>query len=227
MPLDAKTIRTRVAKELHVRLGQRWFEPASAKLLIASTDNLTEFSIELDCSTDHRYGAYDCELAGVIKWKKFAKLWRDFDAWYETKDPSSAQFQTRSARKLNHVFLRKGFNAIGGDFQPPSRGVFWVANEQELDAFIAQCVADLDGKVGAWIKRWFAWTSALDVMDGNSQLCGAWRDTAYYCLLEQVHGREAACKWIDGIDATGWPGLLAAQVEYLQSQVCGAGAAQA
>jgi hypothetical protein len=98
---------------------------------------------------------------------------------------------------------------------------------QNLDAFITQCIADLDGKVGAWIRRWFAWESALDVMEGNSQLCGSWRDTAYFCLLEQVHGREAACTWIDGIDATGWPGLLAAQVEYLQSQVCCAAAEQA
>lgn len=63
-------------------------------------------------------------------------------------------------------------------------------------------------------------------MDGNEQLCGSRRDTAYFCLMEQVHGREAACKWVGKIDATGWPGLLAAQVEYLQSQVCDAAAAQ-
>jgi hypothetical protein len=225
--VDAKFIRTRVAEELHARLGERWFEPGTPKLIIARAGNLTDFSIELDCYTDRRYGAYDCELAAEFKWKKFAKLWKDFNAWYEVKDPSSAQFKTGNARKLNYVFLRKGFNAIGEDFQPSSRGVFWVADEQDLDAFIARCVADLDGKVGAWIKRWFAWASALDVMDGNSQLCGAWRKTAYFCLLEQVHGLEAACRWIDGIDATGWPGLLAAQVEYLQSQVCDAGAAQA
>lgn len=220
MQLDAKTIRTRVAEELHARLGERWFKPGSAKLIIASADNLTDFSIELDCSADYRYGAYDCELAAAFKWKKFAKLWKNFDAWYEVKDPSSAQFKTRSSRQRNRQFLLKGFNAIDADFRPPIRGFFWVATEQELDAFITQCIADLDGKVGAWIRRWFAWASALDVMDGNSQLCGSWRDTAYFCLLEQIHGREAACKWISSIDATGWPSLLAAQVEYLQSQVC-------
>jgi hypothetical protein len=227
MPLDAKTIRKRVAEELHERLGERWFKPGSAKLIIASADNLTDFSIELDCYTDYRYGEYECELSVIFKWNKFAKLWKDFDAWYEVKDPSSAQFKTRSSRKLNHNFLRKGFNAIDGDFRHSSRDFFWVASEQNLDAFITQCIADLDGKVGAWIRRWFAWESALDVMEGNSQLCGSWRDTAYFCLLEQVHGREAACTWIDGIDATGWPGLLAAQVEYLQSQVCCAAAEQA
>lgn len=227
MMLNAKTIRARVAEALHARLGERWLKPISAKLIIASADNLTDFSIELDCSTDYRYGAYDCELAAVFKWKKFANLWKDFDAWYEVKDPSSAQFKTRSSRQLNQQFLRKGFNAIDGNFAPPSRDVFWVATEQELDVFIDQCVADLDGKVGAWIKQWFAWASALDVMDGNSQLCGAWRKTAYFCLLEEVHGREAACRWINGIDAAGWPKLLAGQVEYLQSQAWGAAAGQA
>ncbi|OBQ73318.1 hypothetical protein [Mesorhizobium erdmanii] len=220
MVLNAKTIRVRVAEALHAHLGERWFKPSSAKLLIESTDLLTDFSIELDCSADYRYGAYDCELAAAFKWKKFAKLWKDFDAWYEVKDPSSAQFKTSSSRQRNKQFLLKGFNAIDGDFQPSSRGFFWVGSEQDLDAFVIQCIADLDGNVGAWIRRWFTWESALDVMDGNSQLCGSWRDTAYFCLLEQVHGREAACKWISGIDATGWPALLAAQVEYLQSQVC-------
>ncbi|WP_027059890.1 hypothetical protein [Mesorhizobium loti] len=221
MQLDAKTIRKRVAEELHARLGERWFKPGSPKLIISSTDNLTDFSIELDCDTDYRYGECECELTAVFKWKKFAKMWKDFDAWYEVKDPSSAQYKTRGSRTLNQQFLRKGFNAIDADFERPSRDFFWVASEKDLDAFMTQCIADLDGNVGAWIRRWFTWASALDVMDGNLQLCGAWRDTAYFCLLEQVHGRPAACRWINGIDATGWPRLLAAQVEYLQSNICG------
>ncbi|UVC18378.1 hypothetical protein [Mesorhizobium onobrychidis] len=220
MALDAKTIRARVVEELHTRVGERWFRPDSAKLVVTSVGNLTDFGIELDCYTDRRYGEYDCSVAAVFKWKKFAKLWKDFDAWYEVKDPSSAQFKTRSSRQLNRQFLRVGFDAIDGNFIS-GRGPFWVANEGDLDAFISQCAADLDGRVGEWIRRWFTWASALDVMDGNSQLCGSWRDTAYFCLLEQVHGREVACKWAGDIDATGWPGLLAAQVEYLQSQVCG------
>ncbi len=213
-------------EELHARLGERWLKPDGAKLLIASTDNLTDFSVELECYTDRRYGEYDCSLVAVFTWKKFAKSDKDFFAWYEIKDPSSTQFRTQSSRRLSKSFLRVGFDAIDGDFVR-GRGTFWVANEADLAMFVTQCVNDFDGKVGAWIRRWFTWASALDVMDGNSQLCGAWRDTAYFCLLEQAHGREAACKWIGGIDATGWPGLLAARVEYLQSQVCGAGAAQA
>ncbi|MET3577596.1 hypothetical protein ABID19_000611 [Mesorhizobium robiniae] len=220
MVLDAKAIRARVVEELPTRLGERWFRPGSAKLLIASTDNLTDFSIELDCYADRRYGDYDCALVAMFKWKKFAKLDKDFFAWYEVKDPSSTQFMTQSSRRSSKPFLRVGFDAIDGDFVR-GRGPFWVANEGDLDAFIAQCAADLDGKVGEWIRRWFTWASALDVMDGNSQLCGSWRDTAYFCFLEQVHGQEAACKWVSGIDATGWPGLLAARVEYLQLQVCG------
>ncbi|MFD1984092.1 hypothetical protein ACFSOZ_15665 [Mesorhizobium newzealandense] len=222
--LDAKTIRKQVVEELQARLGAKWFKPGGAKLLIASTDNLTDFSIELDCYADRRYGEYDCALVAVFKWKKFAKLDKDFFAWYEVKDPSATQFRTQSIRRSSQPFLRAGFHAVDGDFVR-SRDTFWVAKEADIDAFVAQSVSDLDGKVGAWIRRWFTWASALDVMDGNSQLCGAWRDSAYFCLLEQVHGREAACKWIGGIDATGWPGYLAAQVEYLQSQVCGAGAA--
>ncbi|MGX9575959.1 hypothetical protein [Mesorhizobium sp. f-mel] len=218
--LDAKTIRARIVEELLTRLGERWFKPDSPKLVVTPVGNLTDFSVELDCYTDRRYGEYDCSIAAVFKWKKFAKLWKDFDAWYEVEDPSSAQFKTKSSRRSSKSFCRVGFDAIDGDFVR-GRGSFWVANEGDLDAFITQCAADLDGKVGEWIRRWFTWASALEVMDGNSQLCGAWRDTAYFCLLEQVHGREVACKWIGDIDATGWPGLLAAQVEYLQSKVCG------
>ncbi|WP_095520902.1 hypothetical protein [Mesorhizobium wenxiniae] len=225
MMLDAKTIRATVAEELRSRLGARWFKPDSAKLVVASADNLTDFSIELDCYTDRRYGQYDCSIAAVFKWKKFSKLWKDFDAWYEVKDPSSAQFKTQSDRKSSRLFLRVGFDAIDGGFIG-GRDPFWVANEGDLDAFMAQCVTDLEGKVGTWIRRWFTWASALDVMDGNGQLCGSWRDTAYFCLLEQVRGREAACRWVGEIDATGWPGLLAAQVQYLQSQVCDEAAAQ-
>lgn len=217
--LDSKTIRTKVAEELHARLGAKWFKPDSGKLLVKSADSQTDFSIEFDCYTDRRYGEYDCSIAAVFKWKKFAKLWKDFDAWYEVKDPSSAQFKTQSARRSSKSFLRVGLDAIDGDFVR-GRGPFWVANEGDLGGFITQCVTDLDGKVGEWIRRWFTWPSALEVMNGNKQLCGSWRDTAYFCLLEQVHGREAACTWIGGIDAAGWPGFLAAQVEYLQSQVC-------
>lgn len=219
MQLDAKTIRTRVAEELHARLGDRWFKPGSAKLVIASRDNLTDFSIELDCYTDRRYGEYDCSLAVVFKWKKFAKFHKELTEWYNVK------FQG-SARSNGMMFVAVGFDGIHSDFRPPSRGTFWVANEKDLDTFITQCAADLDGKVGEWIKRWFSWPSALDVMDAHPNLCGAWRDTAYYCLMEQVHGREAACAWVHGIDAAGWPEWLAAQVEYLQLNVCGGASGQ-
>lgn len=213
MPLDAKTIRTRVGEELHARLGARWFKPGSAKLLIASTDNLTDFSIELDCYADRRYGEYDCSITAVFKWKKFAKLFRELANWYNLKSQSSIPPNSK-------VFARVAFDGIHADFGPSSRGIFWVANEQDLDAFIAQCIADLDGKIGEWIRRWFIWPSALEVMEAYPNLCGAWRDTAYYCLMEQVHGREAACAWVRGIDAAGWPEWLAAQVEYLQLNVC-------
>jgi hypothetical protein len=202
--LDSKTIRKTVSEELHARLRAKWFKPDSGRLVVSTVDNLTDFGIELDCYTDRRYGEYDCSIAAVFKWKKFSRLWKDFDAWYEIKDPSSSQFKTRSSRQRSHPFLRVGFDAIDGDFVN-HRGTFWVANEVDLDAFVAQCVTDIDGKVGAWIRKWFTWASALDVMDGNEQLCGAWRDTAYFCLLEQVHGREVACKWVGHIDATGWP----------------------
>jgi hypothetical protein len=212
--LDAKTIRTRVAEELHARLGERWFKPGSAKLVVSTVDNLTDFSIELDCYADRRYGEYDCALLVVFKWKKFSKLFRGLAEWYNVK------FQ-RSARPNNMEFLRIAFNGIHAGFGPSRRGVFWVASEQDLEAFIAQCAADLDGKVGDWITRWFTWPSALDAMDVNPNLCGTWRDTAYYCLMEQVRGRDAACAWVGSIDATGWPEWQAAQVEYLQAHVCG------
>ena len=225
--LDSKTIRKRVAEELHARLGAKWFKPDSAGLVVASADNLTDFSIEFDCYANRRYGDYDCALNAVFKWKKFAKSDKDFSAWYEVKDPSSARFKTKSSERQNAQFLRVGFDNIHAGFSLPSRWEFCVLNERDLDAFIAQCVDDLDGRVGQWIKRWFTWPSALDVMDGNSHLCGTWRDHAYFCLLEQVHGREAACTWVGGLDRANWPKYQAAQVEYLRSQVCSVGAAQA
>ncbi|UDL89171.1 hypothetical protein LGH82_29550 [Mesorhizobium sp. PAMC28654] len=220
MQLDAKTIRTRVAEELRARLGERWFKPDSTKLLVASANNLTDFSVEFDCYAERRYGDYDCSLVAVLRWKKFAKLFRELAGWYNIKFEGSAPPNGK-------VFARVAFDGIHGDFALPSRAAFWVASEQDLDEFITQCVNDLDGKVGDWIQGWFTWPSALQVMDGNQRLCGAWRNIAYYCLMEQVHGHEAACNWVRGIDATGWPQWLAAQVEYLQLRICGVGAAQA
>ncbi|TIT81538.1 MAG: hypothetical protein E5W45_03550, partial [Mesorhizobium sp.] len=196
MELDAKTIRKRVTEELYARLGERWFKPGSSKLIIASTDNQTDFSIELDCYTDRRYGEYDCSIEAVLKWKKFAKLFRELGDWY------NHIFQG-TARSKNMVFARVSFDGIQADFKSPGRDIFWVTNERNLEMFISQCVNDLDGKVGVWIRRWFTWLSALEAMDAHPNLCGAWRDTAYYCLMEQVHGRDAACAWIRGIDATG------------------------
>ncbi|CAN7491954.1 hypothetical protein LJR234_003551 [Mesorhizobium amorphae] len=210
MPIDARFIRTRVAEDLHVRLGKRWFNSGSPKLIVASTNNHTDFSIELDCYTDRRYGEYECTISVVLKWKKFAKLFRELAHWY------NAKFQG-TVRPGNMTFAGVNFDRIHGS---PSRDLFWIANEQDVDAFTARCVDDLDGKVGDWIRRWFTWPSALDVMDAEPDLCGAWRDTAYYCLMEQVHGSGAACDWVRGIDAAGWPEWQAAQVEYLQSQVC-------
>ncbi|MER8863198.1 hypothetical protein NKI19_05680 [Mesorhizobium sp. M0751] len=224
--LDSKTIRKTVSEELHSRLGAKWFKPDSSRLVVFSADNLTDFSVAFDCHADRRYGEYDCSLSAVFKWKKFAKSYRDFSAWYEVKDPSSAQFKTRSSEQLNAQFLGVAFDRIDGNFLSGGRGAFWVANEQDLDAFIAQCVDDLDGKVGEWIKRWFTWSSALDVMNGNEQLCGTWRDHAYFCLLEQVHGREAACSWVGGLDRANWPEYQTAQIEYLQSQICNVSAAR-
>ncbi|AZO53714.1 MULTISPECIES: hypothetical protein [unclassified Mesorhizobium] len=221
MVFDSKTIRTTVAEELHTRLGQKWFKPGSPRLEVASADNLTDFSIEFDCYAERRYGEYDSSLVAVFKWKKFAKLYKDFDQWYEIKDPGSAQFKTKSSRQQSKQFLRVSVDHVYSSFSAPGRRPFCAVDEQDVDGFITQCAADFDGKVGAWIRQWFTWASALNVMDGNKQLCGAWRDVAYFCLLEQVHGRAAACAWIGGVDATGWPEYLAAQVEYLQSQVCG------
>ncbi|TKD26427.1 MAG: hypothetical protein E5W98_30880 [Mesorhizobium sp.] len=212
--LDSKAIRKTVSEELHARLGAKWFKLDGGRLGVASTDKLTDFSIEFDCYADRRYGGYNCALAAVFKWKKFHRSFRDFTNWYNVRYQSTAR---------PPPFLRVAFDRIDGNFLLGSRDEFWIANEQDLDAFIAQCVDDLDGKVGEWIKRWFTWSSALDVMNGNEQLCGSWRDHAYFCLLEQVHGREVACKWVGDIDATGWPEFLAAQVEYLQLQVCGGG----
>ncbi|RUV32324.1 MAG: hypothetical protein E5V72_09610 [Mesorhizobium sp.] len=223
--LDSKAIRKTVSEELHARLGAKWFKLDTAKLVVVSADNLTDFIIEFDCYADRRYGAYDCSLAAVFKWKKFAKSYKEFSAWYELKDPSSVQFKTKNSEQLNAQFLSVAFDGIDSGFVS-GRGPFWVANEQNLDAFIAQCVDDLDGKVGRWIKRWFTWRSALDVMNGNKSLCGTWRDHAYFCLLEQVHGREAACSWVGGLDRANWPEYQAAQVEYLRSQVCSVGAAR-
>ncbi|TPI33032.1 hypothetical protein FJW08_07625 [Mesorhizobium sp. B3-2-1] len=211
--LDSKTIRTRVAEELHACVGQKWFKPGSPRLEVASADNLTDFSIEFDCYAERRYGEYDCSLVAVFKWKKFARLFGELANWYNVKFEGAVPTKSK-------VFARVAFEGIHGDFRPSSRGTFWVANEQDLDKFTARCVDDLEGKVGNWIRRWYDWPSALETMDAYPNLCGSWRDTAYYCLMEQVRGPEAACTWVRGIDAAGWPQWLAAQVEYLQSRVC-------
>lgn len=210
--LEAKSIREKTSEQLRVRLGKRWFTPESGKLIVTSRDIKTDFMIEIDLYAERRFGGYDCSAVVVIKWKRFANAFRNFIKWYNIKFNESA--------RPSFVFLRAPFNGINVDFLSGSRGAFWVEDENDLDAFIAQCAEDIDGKVGEWIKKWFTWPSALALLDNNKSLCGSWRDTAYFCLIEQIRGREAACSWVHGLDSADWPELLAAQVDYLRSHAC-------
>lgn len=210
--LDSKTIRMKVAEALQARLEEKWLTPYSAKLMVANAGNQTDFIIEIDLDADRRYGAHECSAKVVLKWKKFSNVFKEFILWYNSNFQESAQ--------PVKGFLRISFERIDGYSSAKSRDQFLVVDEGDLDLFIDQCVSDLDGKVGEWIKKWSTWRSALTAMDDNEDLCGSWRDTAYFCLMEQVHGRDAACSWVHGLDSTNWPEFLAAQVEYLRSHVC-------
>ncbi|MDX8459800.1 hypothetical protein [Mesorhizobium humile] len=210
--LDSKTIRQKVTEALRAHFGAKWFKPDSTRLVIAGTENRTDFIVEIDIYTERRYGDYDCSAVVVIKWKKFLNTFKEFIIWYNKVYQASAQ-PLKS-------FLRASFNGIEGDFSAKSRDAFLVENEEHVNIFIKQCIDDLDGKVGEWIKNWFTWTSALATMDDNENLCGSWRDTAYFCLLERIQGREAACSWAQALDSESWPELQAAQIRYLRSEVC-------
>lgn len=210
--LNAKAIRQKVADELISRSGAKWFDPESRKLKVASADNLTDFIIEIDLFTDRRHGVYVCEPVVVLKWKSFSTLHNKMRQCY---DGRKTYYNTK-----HHEFLRSDFEGIFGVFKKTIRDPILIESEEDIDRVITQCADDLDGKVGQWIKRWFTWVSALEVMDDNHQLCGAWRDTAYYCLMRQVHGYEPACAWVHSLDRENWPDFFESQARYLRTQVC-------
>ncbi|WP_157866101.1 hypothetical protein [Mesorhizobium japonicum] len=210
--MESKFIKKTAAKAIRDRVGLRLFDLGRDKLTVASEKNMTDFTIDIDINADRRYGHFDCSAIVIIKWKKFSKFYEGLVSWYNDAYLESAQ--------PLKIFLGASFSAIEGDFSARSRGAFLVSNEEDLEMFITQCLADLNGKVGQWIARWFTWSSALATMEDNGDLCGAWRNAAYFCLAEQVHGRETACSWVRTIDSTNWPEFLAAQVEYLRSNIC-------
>ncbi|MDX8523873.1 hypothetical protein RFM68_05080 [Mesorhizobium sp. MSK_1335] len=169
--------------------------------------------IEIDIFAERRYNDYDCSGAVALRWKGFSQAFRRFIDWYNHSFNETAQ--------SHEYFVLRTFDNIGGvSPSPGNRHAFVVESEQSLNEFINRCVNDLNGAVGEWIKNWFTWPSALLAMDKDRQLCGAWRDMAYFCLVEKVHGHKAACAWVNGIDSTGWPEFLGAQIEYLKSQAC-------
>jgi len=210
--LDAKKIREKVTKELHAHFDSKWFKPGSTKLSVASNEKLTDFDIEISCYSDRRYGEYDCKIDVSFKWKKFSEMYSRFKEYFSEK------YSQRNYKSINEFFIIS-FDSIYYYQWKQARDNFWVSSDDDLESFIAQSVADLDGKVGDWIKGWFTWPSALNAMDEHENLCGAWRETAYFCLLDQVKGREAACSWARGATLDR-PILMAEQVEYLRSHFC-------
>lgn len=72
--------------------------------------------------------------------------------------------------------------------------------------------------VHPWVERWFEWDSALELVLEDENLCGAWRQSALFWLLDRVLGRDAACRHID--DADGRSDYTAAQIHYLRQFVC-------
>jgi hypothetical protein len=211
--INAEGIRAKVTDVLRSRFDNKLFEKDNKRIVVSSPDNMTDFVIEIEIQADRRYGEYDCYLTATIKWKKFSNIYKSFDVWYH-KDKDD--FRPKS----NKIFCVASFDSINDNFSPKGRDPFVVSSEEDIDAFIARCLDDLQGEVEVWIRKWFSWKSAVDVMDANKKLCGAWRGIAYYCLLDQAHGRASACKWIAAIDSTGMPKFLAAQIDWIRQNFC-------
>ncbi|QPC90762.1 hypothetical protein [Mesorhizobium sp. INR15] len=211
--INAEKIRDKVTDALRSRFDNRLFNANSKRIHVSSPDNMTDFAVEIGIQADRRYEEYECYLTATIKWKKFSKLYKNFDIWYH-KDKE--EFRPKS----NKIFCVASFDNIVDGFSAKGRAPFIVSSEEDIDAFIARCLDDLQGEVGVWIRRWFSWETAVDVLDVNKKICGAWRDIAYYCLLDQAYGREYACKWIAAIDSAGMPKLLGAQIDWIRLNLC-------
>lgn len=211
---NTKFIKVHVADELKRRLGPNWFDASKRKLTISNRDNRTDFKIEMDVDPEYRLGSYHPDIIFIIKWERFRREWKKFIDLYEIENPPEIK-----VRRIPHDFLYISCRKVALNYDK-SRDYLYVTDESDLELFIERCVSDLNGEVGAWVRSWFDWDSALKTMDNDLQLCGTWRNSAYFWLVLQLKGPERACSFIENARREKWPQFQASQLEYISKYVC-------
>lgn len=212
--INAKIIKNYAAEEIKRKLGSKWFEKNKDRMVVASCENKTEFVIEVDIDPVYRHEIYLCDMRITYKWDKFRKKFKEFLIWYNQTYP-----QSHGDAKIPRIdFLYSHARNI---LQCPNgrRDYFFVNDEKSLDLFIDQCVDDLNGEVGTWIRGWFTWPSAVEMMDKDQQLCGTWRESAYFWLVFQAYGPREANAYIERAMQKSRPHLQTRQLEYLKAEI--------
>lgn len=212
---NKKTIEAWLNDEFFKRIeADGYARDAKGRIVRKPERNRTEFVQSIRFNADRRFGEYCIEAEAEIRWRKFE------DMYYEFKmvDFVPSKYVKKVERRT--VYSVENFNSIRVEREKTFRPFRYVAGPADLPDALAETVDDYRRCIRDWLDAWLDWESALQLLERDEQLCGAWREIAYFCLLEQVRGRQAACAKVEE-----WTGLelsqfSTAQVAYLRGTLC-------
>lgn len=194
-----------------------YVQDAKGRIVRKTDRNRTDFALMIECCADRRFGEYAIEARVEIRWKKFEDLYYEFKLFDFIPSPYYKKVERRS------VFLSKEFNYIRFEAEKISRPIRYVASPADLPDALAEIVGDYNRRIRGWLDAWLDWETALQLLDRDKNLCGSWRETAYFCLAEHIRGREAACAEVGRREHQELSQYSAAQVAYLRRTQCSQG----
>lgn len=212
---NKKTIENWLNREFFGQIeADGYVQDAKGRMVRKTGRNHTDFGLTIRFNAYRRFGEYYLEPDAEIRWRKFEDLFHAFDL-VNFKPSKYAKKPER-----HPVFLIKNFNYIRHEIEKKHRPTRYLAGPADLPDALAETVDDYRRCIRDWLDAWLDWESALQLLERDEELCGAWREIAYFCLLEQVRGRQAACA-----KAEEWTGLelsqfSTAQVAYLRGTLC-------
>lgn len=186
----------------------------------------SEFEIYLTFAPFWHLGGYQMDVGVDVRWKAFEALYFEYDS--SGFVPNSVK--KKPERRMGYVVTT--FAKIVWAKNRLHRPTRYLDAADEMDGFIDEAMADYEFAVRDWLDAWRNWNGALDLMESDESLCGAWRIPAFWCLLDRVRGREAACAWLKPIwereDSPEqrarylpFSSIFLKQCEYLMDHRCG------
>jgi len=214
--LKSKDIKRMVADGLCGALKEYGFVPKkNGVITLDSSANKTAFIIDVSIFVTRNHGSFLVEPAFYIYLPSFSAIFFDFFSSYIKENNLATK------AKRNHVFLAREFFHIIPKGELKAFGDNYADTERELELLISNHTRAYRLFLDAWVRRWFEWGSAYDLVMQDENMCGAWRETAIFALTQEVFGRERACSWVGdpALDKKN-SDISRAQIDYLRRVVC-------